>query len=496
MAHRFLLSFFYREQYYLVLLLEGASISFLGTHSEWRLLGLGFWQTWWMVAMCSDRIISDTFYLPISTPKTWVLIATTLGYGIVFILSYRFSSLTTHRRGYWIAALLGSGGTLSLILATHHFFPLISSWVLWILGLVGTSIANALLIMMWGELWSTLATGRVGRHLYTSYTCSFVLYFIIVSIPWPVCILTCSALTAAGVIVVWACQNEPKRSPFIGADTTSDAPAIRAALTLVFLSIVHGITQSISPVLSDQAESFDISSLGIAGICIAGVTLAHLIKPTNAEPVALYRPILPAMICGLIVMVLSPASAQYLGSGIFIAGIYCLDMLIMLVSTDLAHRKHMPVAKSFGAVIFLTRIGTLLGISLAPIGFEALLCALTPIDASSLAKDILLIEVIILVCAGMLLYSAHDIVLLYQIAPLSQRSLPQNSPCTALAKACRLTPRETEVLALLARGRTVRYIGDELTIAPGTVKHHVSNIYRKVGVVDRQGLLDALEQMR
>lgn len=50
------------------------------------------------------------------------------------------------------------------------------------------------------------------------------------------------------------------------------------------------------------------------------------------------------------------------------------------------------------------------------------------------------------------------------------------------------------MLVLLARGRTVRYICDELSIAQGTAKHHVSNIYRKVGVFDRQGLLDTIEQ--
>lgn len=54
---------------------------------------------------------------------------------------------------------------------------------------------------------------------------------------------------------------------------------------------------------------------------------------------------------------------------------------------------------------------------------------------------------------------------------------------------CRLTNREAEVLALLTRGRTVRYICDELSIAQGTAKHHVNNIYRKVGVFDRQELL-------
>ena len=63
-----------------------------------------------------------------------------------------------------------------------------------------------------------------------------------------------------------------------------------------------------------------------------------------------------------------------------------------------------------------------------------------------------------------------------------------------LAAQYHLTPREREIVLLLARGRTVRYICDELSIAQGTAKHHVSSIYRKVGVFDRQGLLDTIEQ--
>jgi DNA-binding NarL/FixJ family response regulator len=51
-----------------------------------------------------------------------------------------------------------------------------------------------------------------------------------------------------------------------------------------------------------------------------------------------------------------------------------------------------------------------------------------------------------------------------------------------------------EVLQLLACGRSVPYICEELTIAQGTVKHHVSSIYRKIGVYDRQSLHDVIEQ--
>jgi DNA-binding NarL/FixJ family response regulator len=48
-----------------------------------------------------------------------------------------------------------------------------------------------------------------------------------------------------------------------------------------------------------------------------------------------------------------------------------------------------------------------------------------------------------------------------------------------------LTPREVEVLALVAAGRSNRQIAQQLFISPKTVGVHVSNILAKLGVAGR-----------
>ena len=64
---------------------------------------------------------------------------------------------------------------------------------------------------------------------------------------------------------------------------------------------------------------------------------------------------------------------------------------------------------------------------------------------------------------------------------------------TRIARRCRLSPREIEVLFLLAKGRNRAYISEELVIGDETVKSHVKSIYRKVDVHSQQSLIDLIE---
>ena len=55
-----------------------------------------------------------------------------------------------------------------------------------------------------------------------------------------------------------------------------------------------------------------------------------------------------------------------------------------------------------------------------------------------------------------------------------------------------ITPREKEVLHLLARGMTYREMSLQLGVTPETVKKHLKNIYRKLEVSNKIAALNKL----
>lgn len=96
-------------------------------------------------------------------------------------------------------------------------------------------------------------------------------------------------------------------------------------------------------------------------------------------------------------------------------------------------------------------------------------------------------------------FSRHDERYAVRVQPLLKAAMAHRSLLTALcassgsdgrrqanhALAAPLTPRETNVLHLLATGLTAEGIGRRLGISPRTVHKHLNALYRKLGAADR-----------
>jgi DNA-binding NarL/FixJ family response regulator len=80
---------------------------------------------------------------------------------------------------------------------------------------------------------------------------------------------------------------------------------------------------------------------------------------------------------------------------------------------------------------------------------------------------------------------AHLGILLLELAENRVALRPTASGGAAATDGVGLTPRELEILRLTARGFTNRRIAARLWVTEQTVKFHLSNTYRKLGVTNR-----------
>jgi DNA-binding CsgD family transcriptional regulator len=452
-----------------------------------RLFGLGFWQAWWMLCMCTPVVLPfdlmDRFPFD---PILMVLLLTALGYLGVVGLSRRFSPFVKRDAMFVLAAACSSLGTLGMGILSHTggIEPLVPLYVLATLVL---SLGNALLLIMWGELWSTLATGRVGRYLYVAYAFAFVLFFALRELPTALMVVLVSLLPTISVLVLHSALKEPMREPTAIGFDMEPVPRAKVFCTLVLISIVWGLSQPV--MLALPAPDIVEQSFLLAGVSIAALAFNLVLTQPPLEAMTLYRPIIPALAVGLLLMVLLPPGFAFVGGGLSIFAIYSLDMLIMLISTDIAFRARIPVALSFGLSIFAARVGTFVGAA-----GSRLLDAPLPLSVFS-TEQVLLASVAAVVLIGTLLFTKDD---LQGFFGAREHEVANDAStfekCENIGRICGLTAREMEVLRLLARGRSVPHICKELVIAQGTAKHHVSSIYRKIGIYDRQSLHDVIEQ--
>ena len=107
---------------------------------------------------------------------------------------------------------------------------------------------------------------------------------------------------------------------------------------------------------------------------------------------------------------------------------------------------------------------------------------------------------VLILGATVLLFSEKELASKWGVSILEEGGLVQRTEeeervgerVEELARTYRLSPREEEVLALLADGKTGRVIQQELFIAEGTFKAHTRHIYEKMGINSRKELFDLL----
>ena len=182
----------------------------------------------------------------------------------------------------------------------------------------------------------------------------------------------------------------------------------------------------------------------------------------------------------VVVLVGRASGCMAFANGLLYAGSECFDALMWFVLASIGARNKVNAL----AVFAWGRAASSAG----------LLCGATVGHAVNATPDPLTVSVGISVVLKPFGFQAtiDGVRSVEPVAAAASVGLSEKS--AAVAARYRLTPRETELLELLAHGRNGPFIQEKLVLSRNTVKTHVANIYGKLGVHSQQELIDLVEE--
>lgn len=171
------------------------------------------------------------------------------------------------------------------------------------------------------------------------------------------------------------------------------------------------------------------------------------------------------------------------------AGYTCLELLLWAVLFELCTETRIAFNVLYGVIRGL--------VSLTTLGATAFALFVLGSMAPDAVHVVLLFFLLAMILVSSLLFGSRDVASLWGLQRPALTADGSDAVQTAQVLADRfgLTARESEVLALLVRGRNEPFISEALFISPSTTHSHVTHIYAKLGVHSRQELLDVVEKL-
>lgn len=259
-------------------------------------------------------------------------------------------------------------------------------------------------------------------------------------------------------------------------------------LSCLVFSLVYNLVVSItySALPSEMASQIRFWANLLAALIL--LCLFLLVKPVSA--VALFRLILPITAIGFVLYLVSPSAFGEMALMISSVGRKFFDILTWILIAKTVQVFGFSPLRYFGFLTAAKNFGYALGLALATLALGAL-------DAQiiQVATFVPILLLALIVCFFWL-FPERTIDNLFNALPSDQNALRESSlerSARAVAALHKLTPRETEVFLLMAKGRNLSVIMAKLHISKGTAHTHMTHVYQKLGVHGQQELIEMVE---
>jgi len=473
-----------------------------------RYLGFGLYWAWIWVLLNSSTLFARSSHTSedINMLRLAGTSAMALTLLIAAMLAVRLSQPSRQRLLLAGGCALGPIGTLASALGHGLTGP---AWLyVSISGWIASGVAGACVTWLWAEFFGEIDVRRTSVYLSASVALGAGVYFavtylapaaaLVIAAMLPLASVGMCRLAARELVLDLAIQPVPSRRTF---------PPILwhivwgITVYAIAFGLLKGMGAPEDSQIFESASRFSVLGVGIMGLLL---TIGMLAFWSTRSFAPAYRLILPTMVAGFLLLPFISTDKRMLASAAVTAGFECFDILSCIVLFDVARRLHLSPTKVFGfgrfaniggicvgwaiSIAFLGRVQlgqlTLIALSLGAVFLLVLTTALVLNERELLSPEIPL--------AGDATSPALHGVL---AAPgVGGKTLgPWRQRCAMIAENFGLSPREEEVLVLLAKGRSIEHIRTALFISEHTVKTHVYHIHKKLGIHSREELLDLIE---
>lgn len=431
----------------------------------------------------------------LAIPTGITLLANVAALTMIVFLSGALSTIVGSRGAMALAGILLTSGSVGIAISTFT-----GGVVAFVAGSCLGGAAIGFLKIAWGEMFSrmSLRTGLVDMGL--SLVSSTGLFLGLLVLPAQV-------QGAVQIAALLACSLPCSWLAWLGTRRLGDAPtpppppgaahAVTFSWTLLILPALVGLTFGLMSGVLDLSQPGDVlrARVGMAGSeLLAGLVMllasARLSPRFGASQI--YAVGLVATVAGValasvqIVPTWLAATVNELGFAVFY-------FFMVVYWGDLARRVNRPVVRTYALGYLVFQASQVPGML---VGTRLLVAQGEGASSGQTASALLFMAIVLaFFVAVLLVFNDPRSALRQWLAVGEPAETTDEIPeaCAGLASRHSLTPREREVLSLLARGRTAAYIGRSLGIAPDTAKTHIRSIYRKMDIHTQQELIDLIE---
>ena len=455
-----------------------------------RFLGMGLLIAWLCCTHVASIFPGDVFDPALRSAFDTGMRIGDIGTFLAFVLfAPRIGRLSRHKAFSWAAVALTTAGTAAVGLA---LIPGGVGEAVIIPASIVTAIGGAVLFCLWAEAYSQMGATRTLMYGALSCIAAAAASFLISTMEAPFGVIATALLPLASL----ACAHLSFR---LLPTERAVAKGVHYPIPwkLIVIMAIAGLLSSFSGAFLSATEYVGaihrVAATGIVGVVILVMAVS---KRDRFDARFLAKVGLPVAVVAFAVIPFVAPMQGYIVSVLMRFAYVWFTFFVLLMLANICYRYGVSALWLFGIERGVRALFTLFGRQT-----EQLLGAPSFGLAGSDAVVSGLV-VILVVAATMILFSEKELSSRWGVSFLGEdgaagdRAIVKKQElanrCQELARSYGLSPREEEVLLLLAQRKTVGSIERELFIANGTAKTHIRHIYRKLDIHSRDELSDLL----